>query len=165
MTLDYLITISGESQLVHLYPLLEDLLYRDFLRLLPPELREYLLAFLDPQSLLMSCAVNRTWNQIITSSAGAWQRACEAVGLVINRQYRSHDGSYWKSFFTEMAYRQKQMKDGSSFEGQVYDRQLRKVTAVYYHRGKLATGKNIIFELIFLIKVITNVRRHSVRQC
>lgn len=141
-TIDCLISTSGASQLWHLCNHIEQLRYRDFLKLLPPELRECVLCYLDGKSLLKACCVSRTWNQLISSSTRTWQHACMSLGLVINNYFNSTDSSYWKSYFIEMMYRLNEMKMGNSFMSKIYDRHLRRVTAVYYSAGKLATASD-----------------------
>ncbi|XP_013788753.2 F-box/WD repeat-containing protein 2-like [Limulus polyphemus] len=139
-TVDRIITLSGAIQLRHLYNRLEHLVCRDFLKLLPPELQEQLLLYLDPKTLMVCCSVSHTWNQVISSSVKAWQQACTRFGFRVDRNFLSGDGPYWKQFFIEMNHRRLELKKGKCFDHQVYDRDLRKVTAVYYAKGKIATA-------------------------
>ncbi|KFM69981.1 F-box/WD repeat-containing protein 2, partial [Stegodyphus mimosarum] len=142
ITIDYLISCSGSSQLCHLHAKTALLLYRDFLKLLPAELREHLLSYLDGKSLLICCYVSKTWNEIISSSSRVWQQACQRSGLIINKDLDNADAHFWKSFFLRMTKRQHQMKTYKSFTTTTYDRNLRRVTAVYYYKEKVATASD-----------------------
>lgn len=120
------------------------LLHRDFLRLLPNELREHLLSYLDGKSLLTCCSVSKTWNDIISSSSRVWFQACKHSGLVVNKDIDNVDTMHWKTFFLNMTRRRHQMITYKSFSAKLYEKFLRRVTAVYYYKGKIATG-NIYF--------------------
>ncbi|XP_022251838.1 F-box/WD repeat-containing protein 2-like isoform X1 [Limulus polyphemus] len=139
-TVDHIIKLSGTTQLHLLYNRLEQLVCLDFLKLLPPELREQLLLYLDPKTLMVCCCISRLWYHVISSSVKIWQNACRRYGFQINRDFLSSDGPYWKRFFIDMNYRRVQLRKGLCFDHHVYDRHLRKVTAVYYANGKLATA-------------------------
>lgn len=143
-TIDCLIACSGSSQLCHLHAKTSELLHRDFLRLLPVELREHLLSFLDGKSLLTCCKVSKVWNEVINSSSRVWLGACMRSGLVVNKSIDNGDAKFWKSFFLKMARRRHHMKTYKCFTDKTYERNLRRVTAVFYYKGKVATG-NLIF--------------------
>lgn len=146
LTIDYIIACSGSSQLLHLYAQTSMLLHRDFLKLLPAELREHLLSYLDGKSILTCCSVSKTWNEILSSSPRVWQQACQRSGLIISKDIDNVDGfekafpKYWKTFFLEMTKRRHQMVTYKCFTAKSYEKFLRRVTAVYYYKGKIATG-------------------------
>lgn len=140
LTIDFLIANSGSSQLLHLYAKTTELLHRDFLRLLPVELRENLLSYIDGKSILTCCSVSKTWNEILSSSSRLWQQACQRSGLIIGKNVDNADAKYWKSFFLEMTIRRHQMITYKCFTTKSYEKFLRRVTAVYYYKGKVATG-------------------------
>ena len=56
-TLDVLISACGGSQLYHLTTILDRLVKRDFLALLPKEIAFYLLSFLNTSTLEVCCQV------------------------------------------------------------------------------------------------------------
>ncbi|XP_054715410.1 F-box/WD repeat-containing protein 2-like [Uloborus diversus] len=142
LTIDCIIACSGSSQLLHLHSQTKALLHRDFLKLLPAELREHLLSYLDGKSLLTCCCVSKTWNQVICSSSRVWQQACLRSGLVICKYLDNIDAKYWKSFYVEMARRRHQMITQKCFNSKTYDRNLRRVTAVHYYKSKVATASD-----------------------
>ncbi|GFS42943.1 hypothetical protein TNIN_192501 [Trichonephila inaurata madagascariensis] len=141
-TIDSMIACSGSSQLSHLFAKTSILLYRDFIKLLPAELKEHLLSFLDGKCLLTCCCVSKTWNEFISSSSRVWQDACQHSGLIVNKDIDNADAKYWKSYFLEMTRRLDHMKTYKCFSTKTYDRNLRRVTAVYYYKGKVATASD-----------------------
>ncbi|KAF8794816.1 F-box/WD repeat-containing protein 2 [Argiope bruennichi] len=141
-TIDCMIACSGSAQLSHLFAQTSLLLYRDFIKLLPVELKEHLLSFLDGKSLLICCCVCKSWNDIISSSPRIWQQACRRSGLLVDKDLDNGDAKYWKSYFIEMTKRLNDMKSYKCFSTKTYDRNLRRVTAVYYHKGKVATASD-----------------------
>lgn len=163
LTIDSIIASSGSSQLSHLHAQTSLLLYRDFIKLLPVELKEHLLSFLDRKSLLACCCVSKTWNDVICASSRVWQQACQRSDIVISKTLDNVDAQYWKSFYMEMTRRLEDMKTYKCFNQITYDRNLRRVTAVYYYDGKVGTGNRIwfytninanIFILLFEINVL-----------
>lgn len=140
LTIDCLIACSGASQLWHLHSKTTALLHRDFIKLLPIELREHLLSYLDGKALLACCCVSKTWNELISASSRVWLQACQKSGLVVSKDVDNADAKYWKSFFLQMTRRRHQMKTYKCFTSKTYERNLRRVTAVYYYKGKVATG-------------------------
>ncbi|GIY01753.1 hypothetical protein CEXT_474361 [Caerostris extrusa] len=93
-TIDCIIACSGSSQLSHLFTKTSILLYRDFIKLLPAELKEHLLSFLDGESLLACCGVSKTWNNIISSSSRVWQQACRSSNFIVDKNLDNGDARY-----------------------------------------------------------------------
>ena len=58
-TLDSLISLCGSKEMIHLSDLLPNLLYRDFISLLPTEISTHILMYLDEKSLLSCCLVSK----------------------------------------------------------------------------------------------------------
>ena len=58
-TLDSLIGLCGSKEMIHLSDILPNLLYRDFIRLLPAEISTRILMYLDEKSLLSCCLVSK----------------------------------------------------------------------------------------------------------
>lgn len=140
-TLDTLIDASSPSQMWRLQYQLQKLLYRDFLRCLPKELQDYLLLYLDPQTLLSCCQVCHAWNSIINGNAQIWFKACKMLDLQLNtaRWYTYSPGT-WKTLFLSMLRLQKDLRNREAFRTDFLNGHTQRVSAVCYWNGKLATG-------------------------
>jgi len=79
-TLNQLIARCGSDQLWLLQQRLPELLYRDFVSLLPPELTERILSFLPATSLLACCQVSRLWRDQVGSLKGFWLSQARRIG-------------------------------------------------------------------------------------
>ncbi|XP_022088852.1 F-box/WD repeat-containing protein 2-like [Acanthaster planci] len=143
-TLDRLISSCGAKQLGHLSTKLEGLVKRDFLHLLPVELGNYLLAWLDAETLCRCCLVNRHWNKMVNSCAAAWQNACCRLGLNPAEQERYFDqnGVDWKAAYRDFALRLRQLKEGCAFDSLTLQGHSARVYALHYRDGKLASGSD-----------------------
>jgi len=82
-TLNQLIARCGSDQLWLLQQRLPELLYRDFVSLLPPELTERILSFLPATSLLACCQVSRLWRDQVGSFTGLWLGQARRIGCQI----------------------------------------------------------------------------------
>lgn len=142
IVLDKLIASCGGIQLRHLSTKLEDLVKRDFLRLLPTELGHYLLSWLDPETLCRCCHVNRQWNKMVNECAPAWQRACRLMGMNIVDQdcMVEQNGVDWKAVFRRTKMRIEQMKAGHAFDSATLRGHSARVYALHYSEGKIASG-------------------------
>ena len=143
LTLDRLISNCGGIQLRHLSTKLEDLVKRDFLRLLPAELGHYLLSWLDAESLCRCCLVSRHWNKTVNECAQAWQKACRLLGMNIVEQENlpEQNGVDWKAVYRRARLRIRQMKEGYAFDSATLHGHTARVYALHYREGKLASGK------------------------
>ncbi|XP_072029019.1 F-box/WD repeat-containing protein 2-like [Amphiura filiformis] len=144
VVLDRLISNCGGVQLRHLSTKLEDLVKRDFLRLLPTELGHYLLSWLDAESLCQCCLVNRHWNKMVNECAQAWQRACRLLGMNIVEQENlpEQNGVEWKTVYRRTRLRLRQMKEGLAFDSATLHGHSARVYALHYREGKLASGSD-----------------------
>jgi len=82
-TLNQLIARCGSDQLWLLQQRLPELLYRDFVSLLPPELTERILSFLPATSLLACCQVSRLWKDQVGSFKGLWLAQARRIGCQV----------------------------------------------------------------------------------
>ena len=146
VTLDQLIASCGAKQLRFLSTKLEGLVKRDFLRLLPAELGNYLLAWLDAETLRRCCLVNKHWNKMVNSCAVAWQNALCRLGLNASEREWCFDqnGVDWKAVYRNFALRLKQLREGCAFDSMTLQGHSARVYALYYRNGKLASGNDAI---------------------
>jgi len=79
-TINRLISRCGSDQLWLLQQRLPELLYRDFVSLLPPELTERILSFLPASSLLACCQVSRLWRDQVSSLNSLWLAQARRIG-------------------------------------------------------------------------------------
>ena len=79
--LDSLVSACGPSELLHLQHKLPDILYRDFVSWLPPELAQRVLCYLDIQSLLRAVQVSRGWLQRISDFGSIWKAKALELGV------------------------------------------------------------------------------------
>nr|XP_054757351.1 F-box/WD repeat-containing protein 2-like isoform X2 [Lytechinus pictus] len=144
--LDCLIASSGDVQLRHLSTRLEGLLKRDFLRLLPKELANYLLSWLDPITLGRCCQVSHHWNKMVTECTEAWQQSCRVLGIQVPEDpdegtcgSRIKNGLHWKTVYQKALWRLKQLRDGSAFDSTTLQGHTARVYSLHYRDGKVAS--------------------------
>ncbi|XP_054757338.1 F-box/WD repeat-containing protein 2-like [Lytechinus pictus] len=147
--LDCLIASSGDVQLRHLSTRLEGLLKRDFLRLLPKELANYLLSWLDPITLGRCCQVSHHWNKMVTECTEAWQQSCRVLGIQVPEDpdegtcgSRIKNGLHWKTVYQKALWRLKQLRDGSAFDSTTLQGHTARVYSLHYRDGKVASGSD-----------------------
>ncbi|XP_037073167.1 F-box/WD repeat-containing protein 2-like [Pollicipes pollicipes] len=78
--LESLIAHSHPRQRWYMLHRLPSLLLRDFLTLLPLEIVEHLLSYVDGASLLRCCQVSSSWNKIVSSLSSLWRDKCQLLG-------------------------------------------------------------------------------------
>ncbi|XP_033640502.1 F-box/WD repeat-containing protein 2-like [Asterias rubens] len=142
--LDNLIAASGASQLRFLSTKLEGLVKRDFLRLLPVELGNYLLAWLDAETLCRCCLVNKQWNKMVNECGQAWQNACCRLGLnATELELRlDQNGRDWKAAYRDFMLRLRQLREGCAFDSLTLRGHSARVYALHYRNGQLASGSD-----------------------
>ena len=65
------------SELLFVYNTISQMLKRDFIRDLPPELGLHILSFIDdPMTLARASRVSRSWNKLVKDDS-MWKRMCE----------------------------------------------------------------------------------------
>ncbi|KAJ8021058.1 F-box/WD repeat-containing protein 2 [Holothuria leucospilota] len=146
LLLDQIITNCGAEQLKHLSNHLEGFLKRDFLKLLPPELGNYLLSWLDPQTLGRSCAVSKHWNKMISECDEVWEKNCRIIGYNSledeEDDVTSNNGVRWKAVYKTVLSQLKKLKDGSAFDSKTLRGHTARVYALNYYHGKIASGSD-----------------------
>ncbi|KAF0305215.1 F-box/WD repeat-containing protein 2 [Amphibalanus amphitrite] len=78
--LESLIAHSQPRQRWYMLHRLPSLLLRDFLTLLPAEIVEHMLSYVDGASLLRCCQVCHAWNRIISGLPALWRQKCHLLG-------------------------------------------------------------------------------------
>ena len=139
--LDYLIQLSDASQLYFLSKKLNCLLKRDFIVQLPRELTFHLLRYLDPRSLLSCSCVSQQWNAIINSCNVVWRNICVKSGVVVAKEQEKVCAI--KQVYLRMLHRMKHLRRGVAFDSMMLYGHTDRVMALYYHEGKIATGRHI----------------------
>ena len=132
----------------HLSQSLDKLLKRDFIGNLPTELSHYILDYLDDESLLSCCLVNKTWYNIISSCRRIWWKFCKTVGALHDR---SMSGKECMQAFLHAKGIVKLLAEGNAWNKQKVAGHPEKVIALAVKNGVLATG--IYFCLVF-VKII-----------
>lgn len=143
--LDQIITSCGAEQLSHLSTHLEGFLKRDFLKLLPPELGNYLLSWLDPETLGRSCRVSKHWNKMITECDEVWEKNCRIIGYNSadgDEDPISENGVRWKLVYKMVLNQLGKLKDGSAFDSKTLRGHTARVYALNYFNGKIASGSD-----------------------
>jgi hypothetical protein len=149
-TLDHLITISQGSQLYHLSELLNHLLKRDFIALLPREISFKILQNFNAETLLYCSEVSTAWADVVNSCTEVWQGVCVKAGLAVIEDI--HEAVYWKQKYIRCSHRLKSLENGNSFRQKMLFGHRDRVMAVYYNNGLLATG---MVEIILYILIST----------
>jgi len=141
--LSALLQESSFSQLYFLQDNLQKLQHRDFMILLPVEIVEHLLTFLDLKTLYTCCQVSRHWNSVITSCFSIWQRKFKTMGLRITSETKNavtDNTETYKSLCLRMTKKMRQMRTRRGFRTETYQGSSKRVTAVYFWKNKLASG-------------------------
>ena len=140
-SLDALIAACPAAQLYHLSRHLEVLLHRDFLAHLPREIVHYLLQYIPPETLLRCCRVSHNWNDVITNCGEVWREACMKVGVSQTALTCTLQAAEYKQLYLSACHQQQRLKDGTGLETKLLKGHEDRVMAMYYHQGRLATGK------------------------
>lgn len=138
-TLDFIIDASEASQLYYLYNKLNNLLKRDFLALLPHELTNHLLFYLDVRTLLVCCYVSKVWNDVVNNCETRWKCACFENGF-LPRNPPKH--KRYKDLWLRSNAVIHKLKSGSALEEILLFGHTDRVMAIYYRDGKIATGSD-----------------------
>lgn len=142
--LERLISHSRPRQRWYMLQRLPSLLLRDFLTLLPLEIVEHLLAYVDGASLLRCCRVSSAWNRIVSSLTSVWRDKCVELGV------RSDIGSVhlecvggWKELYVSTQRTLWRMKTRQAFEKVSLKMPVGpggKVIALDYHEDQLVAA-------------------------
>uniref|UniRef100_F6VUV2 F-box domain-containing protein n=1 Tax=Ciona intestinalis TaxID=7719 RepID=F6VUV2_CIOIN len=88
------------KELTYLITEMDGLLVRNFTRLLPTEVVNEILSYLDPTSMLNCCQVQRSWNEDITRSCDLWKKSCIDIGCkVLKTDVGVNSGKFWREKF------------------------------------------------------------------
>ena len=71
----------GHTEKYLLQSALPQLLFRDFVKLLPLEILEKIFDYLTVQDLLHCCSVSKHWNKYLNSQASLWKNQAKFLGL------------------------------------------------------------------------------------
>ncbi|XP_046373811.2 F-box/WD repeat-containing protein 2-like [Haliotis rufescens] len=140
-TLDKLISCSGPHQLNHLSTRLPQLLYRDYIGLLPQEVAYHILQYLPGHTLLDCCTVSQSWNAILQGAARVWwMKAIQrGAGDVV---YYGGAARKYMMLYQQVEKLLDNFGRGSCFVDQSLEGHTNRVMAVCYRDGKVATGSD-----------------------
>ena len=79
--LSKLLETMGHQEKYHLQTVLPELLFRDFITLLPNEILEKVLNFLTLQDLLNCCLVSKGWNKHLSTLDFIWKHQAFTLGM------------------------------------------------------------------------------------
>ncbi|XP_050401681.1 F-box/WD repeat-containing protein 2 isoform X1 [Patella vulgata] len=139
--LDTLINASGAEQLTHLADVLPSLIYRDFLVLLPQEIRYHVLKFLDGKSLIRCSQVSPKWNHIINSASKVWWEKMLAIGSV-DILYCSKDTSKYIHLYRQITRLFRYCSTKRCIDTRKLTSHESRVMAISYKNGKIASGSD-----------------------
>ena len=88
--LDSLFGLCGSEEKWHLQQTLPSFLFRDFFELLPPEVLEKVLKYLDCKTLLKACCVSKLWNDKVSCLSSVWQDKARNFGVVPSYFQKNH---------------------------------------------------------------------------
>ncbi|XP_067665846.1 F-box/WD repeat-containing protein 2-like isoform X2 [Haliotis asinina] len=140
-TLDKLIDSSGSHQRNHLSTRLPQLLYRDYILLLPEEVTYHILQYLPGNTLLECCTVSRTWNTVIQGAARVWWMKAMQRGAG-NVVYNGGAARKYMMLYQQVEKLLDNCCQGSCFVDQSLEGHTNRVMAVCYRDGKIATGSD-----------------------
>ena len=75
---------------------LPNLLYRDFVNLLPYEILEKVLDYLDFEDILNCCIVSKSWNERLSNFCSVWKNRAIDMGMEIPESMTSREN--WKEY-------------------------------------------------------------------
>lgn len=163
-TLDTFVSLCGSKEMIYLSELLPNLLYRDFLRMLPTEISVRILMMLDEKSLLNCCLVSKYWNQLINSFREVWIHMAKRVGArVLTEPYMPIHK--YKNMFIQSTYLVQQMKTRSAFEVMTLEGHRGRVMAITHNKDRVASGSDdhtVRFWDIYSGDCIKVIHTHSV---
>ena len=139
--IETILLLCGPQQLRFLSDELLSFVKRDFIKFLPIELTLTVVKFLDYKTLGRCCLVSRAWNTILSKNTELWSRSCQRLG-VVSRKLRTTDGVNWKLELRQALRRIKRFRryGGSGFAKRELDAHTKRVTALGYKDGLLASG-------------------------
>lgn len=134
---------SSFAQLYFLQENLHKINHQDFMVLLPKEIIEYILSFLDLKALCICCQVSQNWNAFIQACQSIWKSQCQSLGLCINQSVKhviENGNETYRQVCLRMARQMHLMKTHRGFRYGTYSGSTTRITAVNYWKSKLATG-------------------------
>ncbi|ESO92671.1 hypothetical protein LOTGIDRAFT_83266, partial [Lottia gigantea] len=138
---DSLINVSGAEQLTHLADILPLLIYRDFLVLLPTELRYHVLKYLDGYNLLKCSCVSSKWNDIINNASMVWWERVQQVGAV-SIVYCHKDTNKYIKLYKQITQLFQHCACKKCFDYRNLAGHQSRVMAIQYKNGKIASGSD-----------------------
>lgn len=163
-TFDSLIGLCGSKEMIHLSDILPNLLYRDFIRLLPIEISTHILMYLDEKSLLNCCLVSKYWNLLINSFREVWIHMARRVGAR-TVQDPLYPIQMYKQLFIKSTYLIQCIKNKTAFDVMTLEGHRGRVMAIKYHGDVVATGSDdhtVRFWDIYTGECVKIVHTHSV---
>ncbi|XP_035824728.1 F-box/WD repeat-containing protein 2 isoform X2 [Aplysia californica] len=172
---------DSPQQMFMLSRKLPDVLFRDFVSCLPPEVVTIILRYLDGEQLLLCCLVSKSWNERISNLMPVWDRVAKNCGVrvpiidsVLGEQ--NPDGveelprltaPVCKALFCHAKQILKGFNEGSTIciEEEFIDKGAWRVTSVRYHRGNVVTGCDDHTVQVWSVpegRVLSTVSTHSV---
>ena len=113
-TICSLIHILESKEKYLLQSSLPDLLYRDFIQLLPYELLERIIGFLEFEDILNCCKVSKLWNEKLTNFSRIWKtQASNCLGLKTNLE--DSEIGKWKDYAMFGRKWRHRLKNGTCF--------------------------------------------------
>ena len=138
--LDQVIKQSDPKNLFHLSTHLKVYTKRDFLSLLPPELIERVLCYLDWRTLLICRSTSRAWRAATDSAAKAWRQACVKLGVLVEQTMATADE--YRSQFRLVYWQQKLLASGEALEVVPLQGHDGDVRAMHCTEGLVITGQS-----------------------
>ena len=141
LAIETILKICGPEQLRMLSDELQSLVKRDFIKFLPTELAFNVVKFLDYHTVGLCCLVSKAWNTILSNNTEIWSRSCKRLG-VVSWKLTTIDGINWKLELKQALRRIKRFRRYrvSGFAKRELDAHTRRVTALCYKDGLLASG-------------------------
>ncbi|XP_041373378.1 F-box/WD repeat-containing protein 2-like [Gigantopelta aegis] len=140
-TFDHLIAVSGSKQMQHLSTLLPQLVFRDFICMLPPEICLHILSYLDGPTLLKCCLVSRTWLAVVDCSS-VWHRLAHLAGAAEEKSECEKRSRNYKALYVKINKYLRMVSQEKILRKQILIGHEQRVMAVYYKDGILATGSD-----------------------
>ena len=140
-TFNHLIAISGSKQMQHLSTILPQLVFRDFISLLPPEICVHILSYLDGPTLLRCCVVSRKWRDAVDLSS-VWHRLALLAGATDDKTDKRSRSWNYKMLYLKINRYLRLVSEEKILRKQILIGHEQRVMAVFYKDGILATGTN-----------------------
>ncbi|GFR89050.1 F-box/WD repeat-containing protein 2 [Elysia marginata] len=147
------------SQLLTLSNRIPQLVFRDFITGLPPEITLLILRYLDGRQLVLCCQVSKAWNRLISNIGGLWRSLAQQAGASVDyydKEYFSAEkcpqlnlkesngpvlAKLHKSLYLQTLKTLRGLSTGAVLNLHPYiDKGQWRITAVKYHNGTVVTG-------------------------